>query len=115
MLLSASCPAQGDPARGRAIVANRPLGLCLYCHHAPIAEEPFQGDLAPDLAGVGSRLSARQLRERLEDPARLNPATIMPSYGRLPAGGRVAAAYRGRPILSRRQIEDVVSWLATLR
>jgi sulfur-oxidizing protein SoxX len=33
----------GDPARGRAIVANRSVGLCLLCHSAPIPEERFQG------------------------------------------------------------------------
>ena len=39
---------KGDPARGRAIVANRQVGLCLLCHSAPIPEERFQGNLAPD-------------------------------------------------------------------
>ena len=29
----------GDAARGRAIVANRSVGLCLLCHSGPIAEE----------------------------------------------------------------------------
>src|SRR5690348_17971287 len=43
----------GDPARGRAIVANRSVGLCLLCHSAPIPEERFQGNLAPTLAGAG--------------------------------------------------------------
>ena len=47
----------GDAGRGRAIVANRGLGLCLLCHSGPIAEERFQGDLAPTLAGAGSRWS----------------------------------------------------------
>ena len=30
---------KGDPARGRAIVGNRQVGLCLLCHNAPIPEE----------------------------------------------------------------------------
>ena len=47
--------APGDPARGRAIVANRQVGLCLLCHSGPFPEERFQGDLAPSLAGAGSR------------------------------------------------------------
>ena len=41
---------RGDPARGRAIVANRQVGLCLLCHSGPFPEERFQGNLAPDLA-----------------------------------------------------------------
>ena len=57
----------GDATRGRAIVANRQIGLCLLCHTGPIPEERFQGNLAPDLAGVGARLTAGQLRLRIVD------------------------------------------------
>src|SRR6266571_806388 len=73
----------GDAARGRAIVVNRRVGLCLLCHSGPFAEERFQGTIGPDLAGAGSRWSDGQLRLRLVDPARLNPATIMPPYYRV--------------------------------
>src|ERR1700676_5099283 len=52
----------GDPARGRAIVGNRQLGLCLLCHSGPFPEDRLQGTLAPSLAGVASRLSIGQLR-----------------------------------------------------
>ena len=107
--------ARGDPARGRAIVANRQAGLCLLCHHGPFPEERFQGDLAPDLSGAGARLSEGQLRLRIVDPARVNPATIMPAYHRTEGLTRVAPAYRGKPILSAWQIEDVVAFLMTLR
>jgi sulfur-oxidizing protein SoxX len=47
----------GDPARGRALVADRRVGLCLLCHAGPFPEERFQGTLAPDLGGAGSRWS----------------------------------------------------------
>ncbi|MEA2934769.1 MAG: L-cysteine S-thiosulfotransferase [Variibacter sp.] len=106
---------QGDPVRGRAIVANRQLGLCLLCHSGPFPEERLQGTMAPSLAGAGSRWSEGQLRLRLVDPARLNPATIMPAYYRVDGLTRVAATFRGRPILTAEQIEDVVAFLATLR
>lgn len=104
----------GDAARGRAIVANRQMGLCLLCHAGPIPEERFQGNLAPDLAGAGARLSAGQLRLRIVDGRRLNPASIMPSYYRTDNLTRVSPALRGKPIFTAQQVEDVVAWLRTL-
>ena len=107
--------AKGDPARGRAIVANRQVGLCLLCHSGPFPEERFQGNLAPDLKGAGSRLSEGQLRLKIVDPGRVNPATIMPAYHRTEGLVRVAPAHRGKPVLSAEQVEDVVAYLMTLR
>jgi L-cysteine S-thiosulfotransferase len=104
----------GDPARGRAIVITR-QNTCILCHSGPFAEQKFQGDLAPDLAGAGSRWSEGQLRLRLVDASRLNPATIMPSYYRLDSLQRVGSAWRDKPILSAEQIEDIVAYLTTLR
>src|SRR5262245_41087275 len=100
--------APGDPARGRAIVGNRQKGLCLLCHAGPFPEERFQGTLAPDLKGAGSRWSEGQLRLRLVDSRRVNPATIMPAYYRTEGLSRVAAAFRGNPILGADEIEDVI-------
>ena len=106
---------EGDAARGRAIVANRQVGLCLLCHSGPLPEERFQGNLAPNLAGVGSRWSAAQLRLRLVDSRRLNPDTLMPSYHRTQGLYQVGAAWQGQPVLSARQIEDVIAFLLTLK
>jgi L-cysteine S-thiosulfotransferase len=105
----------GDAARGRAIVANRSVGLCLLCHSGPIPEERFQGTLAPSLAGAGARWSVGQLRLRIADGARLNPDTIMPPYYRTTGLHRVARAFEGKTILTAEQIEDVVAYLATLK
>jgi len=107
--------AKGDPQRGRAIVMNRQVGLCLLCHSGPFPEERFQGNLAPDLRGVGARLSEGQIRLRLVDPARANPKTIMPAYFKTEGLARVAPSYRGKPVLSAEQIEDVVAFLLTLK
>lgn len=35
----------GDATRGRAIVVNRQVGLCLLCHSGSLPEERFQGNL----------------------------------------------------------------------
>jgi sulfur-oxidizing protein SoxX len=107
--------APGDPARGRAIVVNRQVGLCLLCHSGPFPDERFQGNLAPDLTGAGARWSEGQLRQRIVDSSRINPATIMPAYHRTEGLVRVAPAWRGKPLLSAEQIEDVVAFLMTLR
>ena len=105
----------GDAQRGRAIVANRSVGLCLLCHSGPIAEERFQGSLAPSLAGASGRWSVAQLRLRIVDGARLNPDTIMPPYYRSAGLQRVARPFEGKTILTAEQDEDVVAYLATLK
>jgi sulfur-oxidizing protein SoxX len=96
-------------------VTNRQVGLCLLCHSGPFPEERFQGNLAPDLKGAGARWTEGQLRLRLVDSSRINAASIMPAYHRTEGLTRVAPAYRGKPILSAEQIEDVVAFLMTLR
>ncbi len=115
MLLAAGSAQAGDAARGRAIVADARGSLCVLCHKVPLAEVLFQGELGPDLAGVGARLSEKELRARLIDPRVFNPDSIMPAYARDSGFTRVAANQAGRPLLSDAQIDDVVAYLATLR
>ncbi|HXR58952.1 MAG TPA: sulfur oxidation c-type cytochrome SoxX [Burkholderiales bacterium] len=105
---------KGDPVRGRAIVASRQIGLCLLCHSGPFPEERFQGNLAPDLRSA-AQLTEGQIRQRLVDPSRANPKTIMPAYYRTEGLSRVAPQVRGKTILTAEQIEDVVAYLMTLR
>ena len=107
--------APGDAARGRVIVATRTQGLCLLCHSGPFPEERFQGTLAPDLRGVGARLNAAQLRQRMIDSRSINPDSIMPAYFRASGLNQVGSAWRGQTLLSAQQIEDVVAFLSTLR
>jgi L-cysteine S-thiosulfotransferase len=106
--------ARGDATRGRALVVER-SSTCILCHGGPFPEQKFQGDLAPSLAGSGGRWSEGQLRLRLVDASRLNAATIMPSYYRVGGLDRVGTLWRGKPILSAEQIEDIVAYLASLR
>jgi sulfur-oxidizing protein SoxX len=106
--------ALGNATRGRALVVER-SSTCILCHGGPFPEQKFQGDLAPNLAGVGGRWSAGQLRLRLVDASRLNATTIMPSYYRVDGLDRVGPSWRDKPILSAEQIEDIVAYLVTLR
>ncbi|WP_298269536.1 sulfur oxidation c-type cytochrome SoxX [uncultured Bradyrhizobium sp.] len=105
---------KGDATRGRSLIVER-SSTCILCHSGPFPEQAFQGDLAPNLSGSGARWSEGQLRLRLVDASRLDAATIMPSYYRVDGLTRVGAAWRGKPILSAEQIEDIVAYLETLR
>jgi len=106
---------KGDPVRGRAIVANHRAGLCLLCHSGPFPADRFQGNIGPPLDGAGSRWSEGQLRLRIVDASRINPETIMPPFYR--AGGlkRVPQTYRGKPVFTAVEVEDVLAYLMTLK
>jgi L-cysteine S-thiosulfotransferase len=107
--------AKGDPVRGRAIVADRQVGLCLLCHAGPFPADKFQGNIGPDLAGVGSRLGEGQLRLRIVDNSKIDPDTIMPPFYRVEGLNRVPSTYQGKPVLTAVEIEDVVAYLMTLK
>lgn len=104
----------GDPGRGRAIIVGRE-GNCLLCHAVPETGEKFMGNVAPPLSGIGSRRTAGELRLRIVDPTRANKDAVMPAYYRVQGLDTVAAEYRGKPILTAQQVEDVVAYLQTLR
>jgi sulfur-oxidizing protein SoxX len=106
---------KGDAARGRGIVADRNVGLCLLCHSGPFPEVRQQGTVAPDLSETATRLTEGQIRLRIVDSSRVNPATIMPPYFRTEGLGRVAPAFRDKTVLTAAQIEDVVAYLLTLK
>ena len=106
---------KGDPAKGRAIVVERQKGLCLLCHSGPFPEERFQGDLAPNLAGTGSRLSEGEIRLRMVDSTKVNEKTIMPPYYRNEGLERVAANYKAKTLLNAQEIEDVIAFLVSLK
>jgi sulfur-oxidizing protein SoxX len=107
--------ARGDAAGGRTIVVDRQKGLCLLCHTGPFPEQRFQGTLAPTLAGAGRRWNEGQLRLRMVDSGKLNPATIMPAYYRTEGLTLVGATWQNKPVLTAAEIEDVVAFLVTLK
>ncbi len=103
----------GDVARGREVFVSREGGHCVLCHAVPGVA--IAGDVGPPLAGVGSRFTRAQIRMRVADISRVNPAAAMPAFHRTEGLTRVAPEYRGRPVLSGQQVEDVVAWLSTLK
>ncbi|MFG1423336.1 sulfur oxidation c-type cytochrome SoxX [Xanthobacter sp. VTT E-85238] len=105
----------GDAGRGAALMGDRHKSLCVLCHSGPFGPPQLQGTLAPDLAGIGARLSPGQIRLRIVDMKALHPASIMPAYYRIADAPRVAEAWRGKPILNAGEIEDLVAYLSTLK
>lgn len=105
----------GDAERGRKLALDRNRGACLLCHALPEPSARFMGTMGPALTGVGNRLTAAQLRLRVVDSTRVNPAATMPPYYRLEGLNQVAAAYRGRTIFTGQEVEDVVAYLETLK
>jgi len=104
---------KGDAARGRTLFIARDAGHCVLCHAAPgIASA---GNVGPSLAGVASRLTESQIRLRIADITRVNPAAAMPTFHRVAGMTRVAAEYEGKPVLDGQQVEDLVAYLSTLQ
>ena len=104
----------GDPARGREIAFNRERGNCSVCHGFGASDDDVHGNVGPSLRGIADRRSPGQIRLRLVDSRRINPASLMPSYYRVDGLTRVAASYVGKPVLEAQEIEDVIAFLATL-
>ena len=102
--------APGDAARGRALYGGEARAGCAACHGAPGEAAP-----APDLAGVGGRLSAGAIRLWIVAPVAIDPETAMPAY--YAAGQRDGAEdpLYGGPALTAAEIEDLVAYLAALR
>ena len=105
----------GDPMRGRTLIMARDNANCVLCHAVPDPAIRFAGDVGPSLAGVGRKLTVPQLRLRVVDELQVNRATVMPSYYKVAGLVQVAAPYVDKPILSAREVEDIVAWLATLQ
>ena len=108
-------PTPGNAQRGRSLIVARDAANCVLCHAVPEPSLRFAGDVGPSLEGAGRRLSSAQLRLRVVDYRRVNPASAMPSYHRVEGLVNVASRYADAPILSAVEVEDVVAYLATLR
>lgn len=114
----------GDPKRGEAVMIDRKLGNCLACHHVDLFEEKAKtepnkygdmGEIGPPLDGVAERYDAGQLRLLLVDAKEVFPDTMMPSFYKVKGLYRVLPEFEGKPILEAQDIEDVISFLMTLK
>lgn len=113
LVLAATAQA-GDVERGRALLADRTQSLCLLCHALTAAGDANQGNLAPPLAVAAARLSPQDLRARIADMRRFNPATVMPPFRSTEGLREVAPAWAGRAALTEQQLDDLVAYLGTL-
>ncbi len=105
----------GEAVAGEQVFVARDEGHCVLCHQIETLDAPFQGNIGPNLTTVGARLTPAQIRFRIIDASRLNPATTMPPYYRVDGLNQVATEFKGKPVLTERQIEDLVAYLGQLK
>ena len=103
-----------NPELGKEIVISR-RGNCLACHQVSLIDESFQGNIGPSLDGVANRYTEGELRLRLVDPYSINPNSLMPAFFKKKGLNQVGNKFLGKTILTAQQIEDVISWLLTLK
>ena len=106
---------KGDPAKGRKVAINRKKGNCLACHVMPIPEQPYHGEVGPELHGVADRYTEGELRLLVVNAKLVNEDTLMPSFYRNDGYNRVLKKFIGKTILSAQDVEDVVAYLMTLK
>jgi L-cysteine S-thiosulfotransferase len=99
----------GSPERGKALLLQRQDSGCVLCHQ--VQGLPAGGALGPSLAGLAERSTKSQARERIADPRRLNPQTLMPAYFSTEGLNKVASPYQGQTILTAQGLEDILSYL----
>ncbi len=106
----------GDPARGRKLMANRKKGNCLACHKiSQMNDFLFHGEIGPELTDVASNMPDEEIRLRLVNPKFVNPDTIMPAFYKVEGLYRVRKKFKGKPILTAQEIEDIIAYMRTLK
>lgn len=90
----------GDPLAGARVARYHPSAACLRCH----VIGGMGGDAGPSLAGLGARSDSRQILQSIIDPQ----AVLVEGYG------EVSAMPNMRPLLTPREVRDLVAYLSTL-
>ena len=115
---------RGNKKRGEALMIQRAKGNCLACHQVSLFEEKAQkdpnaygdmGEVGPTLDKVAERYKEGQLRLLLVDAKQVFPETIMPSFYRVENLHLVGKKFKEKPILEPQEIEDILSFLLTLK
>ncbi len=106
----------GNAAKGKKLTINRKKGNCLACHViTALAKQPFHGNLGPPLNGVGSRLTAAEIRLRIVNPKIVNPDSIMPAFYKSDGFHRLQKKWKGKTIIGAQDVEDIVAYMLTLK
>jgi len=113
----------GSPQDGATVISTRSMGNCVACHKvAALPTVDFQGNIGPALDGAGDRWSEAQLRGIVSNAKMMFDGSMMPSFYKTTGYIRPGNAYTGKaakeplpPLLTAQQIEDVVSYLLTLK
>lgn len=106
----------GDPAAGRKVFMNRKQGNCLACHaNEDMSDQSFHGEVGPALDGVADRWEAAELRGIVVNSKMMFEGTIMPAFYKDGGFERNLKKFQGKSILNAQQVEDVVTYLLTLK
>jgi len=112
----------GDPTSG-AKAMNKGAGNCIACHDVTaLSDLPFHGEIGPTLDGAADRWTEAELRGIVTNAKMMFDGSMMPSFYKTSGFIRPGNAYTGKagteplePLLSAQQIEDIVSFLMTLK
>ncbi len=112
----------GNPEAGAKIM-NKGAGNCIACHEVTALNNlPFHGEVGPPLDGVADRWEEAELRGIVANAKIMFEDSVMPSFYKTSGFTRLGNAYSGKahegdvsPLLSAQQVEDVVSYLMTLK
>ena len=107
-----------------AKIMNKGAGNCIACHEVTALKDlPFHGEIGPPLDGAADRWTEAELRGIVANAKIMFPDTMMPAFYKVSGFVRPGNAYTGKaaaeadltPLLTAQEIEDVVSYLMTMK
>lgn len=112
----------GDADQG-VLIMNKGAGNCIACHQvSALSNLPFQGEIGPPLDGVADRWTEAEVRGIVANAKMMFEGSVMPSFYKTEGFIRLGDGYTGKalegevsPLLTAQEIEDVVSYLMTLK
>lgn len=112
----------GDIGNGE-ILMNKGAGNCIACHAvSALSDLPFHGEIGPTLDGAADRWTEAELRGIVANAKMTFEDSMMPSFYKTEGFIRLGDAYTGKalegeasPLLTAQEVEDLVSFLMTLK